>query len=116
MSNKQEFIQFVENVVQEFNVEMPEGAQKYFDAMKNVPEKEKPMFTDGGKQILKYLKDNHSVGEALAAKAIAEGMGISSRSVSGAIRKLVSDGFVEKVSTDPVLYALTDKGNEVTID
>lgn len=116
MSNKQEFIQFVEKVVQEFNVEMPENAQKYFDAMKNVPEKEKPMFTDGGKQILKYLKDNHSVGEALAAKAIAEGMMISSRSVSGSIRKLVTDGFVEKVSTDPVLYALTDKGNEVTID
>lgn len=116
MSNKQEFIQFVENVVQEFNVEMPENAQKYFDAMKNVPEKEKPMFTDGGKQILKYLKDNHSVGEALAAKTIAEGMMISSRSVSGSIRKLVTDGFVEKVSTDPVLYALTDKGNEVTID
>ncbi len=116
MSNKQEFIQFVENVVQEFNVEMPENAQKYFDAMKNVPEKEKPMFNDGGKQILKYLKDNHSVGEALAAKTIAEGMMISSRSVSGSIRKLVTDGFVEKVSTDPVLYALTDKGNEVTID
>jgi DNA-binding HxlR family transcriptional regulator len=43
-------------------------------------------------------------------------MMISSRSVSGSIRKLVTDGFVEKVSTDPVLYALTDKGNEVTID
>jgi DNA-binding MarR family transcriptional regulator len=112
MSNKQEFIQFVE----QFVADMPEGAQKYFDAMKNVPEKEKPMFTDGGKQILKYLKDNHSVGEALAAKTIAEGMMISSRSVSGSIRKLVTDGFVEKVSTDPVLYALSDKGNEVTID
>ena len=116
MSNKQEFIQFVEMVVENYGKEMPEGAQKSFEAMKNVPEKEKPMFTDGGKQILKYLKDNHSVGEALAAKTIAEGMMISSRSVSGSIRKLVTDGFVEKVSTDPVLYALTDKGNEVTID
>ena len=116
MSNKQEFIQFVEMVVENYGKEMPEGAQKYFEVMKNVPEKEKPMFTDGGKQILKYLKDNHNVGEALAAKIIAEGMMISSRSVSGSIRKLVTDGFVEKVSTDPVLYALTDKGNEVTID
>ena len=50
------------------------------------------------------------------AKAIAEGMGVSSRSVSGAIRKLVNDGFVEKVSTDPVLYSITAKGIEVTID
>ena len=116
MSNKQEFIEYVEWMLNDGGYDLPEGAQKYFDAMKSAPEKEKPMFTDGGKQILKYLKDNHAVGEAISAKAIAEGMGISSRSVSGAIRKLVTDGFVEKVSTDPVLYALTDKGNEVTID
>ena len=112
MSNKQEFIQFVEKFV----TDMPEGAQRYFEAMKSVPEKEKPIFTDGGKQILKYLQENHSDGESVMAKAIAEGMGVSSRSVSGAIRKLVNDGFVEKVSTDPVLYSITAKGIEVTID
>lgn len=112
MSNKQEFIQFVEKFV----TDMPEGAQKYFEAMKSVPEKEKPMFTDGGKQILKYLQENYSDGESVMTKAIAEGMGVSSRSVSGAIRKLVNDGFVEKVSTDPVLYSITTKGIEVTID
>lgn len=116
MSIKQEFIEFVEKVVQEFNVEMPEGVQKYFDAMKSVPEKEKPMFTDGGKQILKYMKDNHVEGETVTAKQVAEGMGISSRSVSGALRKLVTDGFMEKAGTDPVVYALTCKGAEVTID
>ena len=112
MSNKQEFIQFVEKFV----TDMPEGAQKYFEAMKSVPEKEKPIFTDGGKQILKYLQENCSDGESVTAKAIAEGMGVSSRSVSGAIRKLVNDGFVEKVSTDPVLYSITTKGIETTID
>ena len=112
MSNKQEFIQFVEKFV----TDMPEGAQRNFEAMKSVPEKEKPIFTDGGKQILKYLQENHSDGESVMAKAIAEGMGVSSRSVSGAIRKLVNDGFVEKVSTDPVLYSITAKGIEVTID
>ena len=116
MSNKQEFIEFVEMVVENYGKEMPEGAQKYFNAMKSAPEKEKPLFTDGGKQILMHLKNNFSVGEAVSAKVIAEGLMVSSRSVSGSIRKLVTDGFVEKVSTDPVLYALTDKGNEVTID
>ena len=115
MSNKQEFIQFVEMVVENYGKEMPEGAQKYFEAMKNVPEKEKPMFTDGGKQILKYLKDNHSVGEALAAKIIAEGMMISSRSVSGSIRKLATDGFVEKVGQEPVIYSLTENGKNIEI-
>lgn len=112
MSNKQEFIQFVEKFV----TDMPEGALKYFEAMKSAPEKEKPMFTDGGKQILKYMQETYTEGENVTAKVIAEGMGISSRSVSGAIRKLVTDGFIEKVSTDPVVYALTSKGVEVTID
>ena len=70
MSNKQEFIQFVEKFV----MDMPEGAQKYFETMKSVPEKEKPMFTDGGKQILKYMQDNHETGEVITAKAIAEGI------------------------------------------
>lgn len=112
MSNKQEFIQFVE----QFAADMPEGAQKYFEAMKSTPEKEKPMFTDGGKQILKYVQDNHNVGDVITAKAIAEGMGISSRSVSGAIRKLVSDGFMEKVGTDPVTYMMTEKGANIVID
>lgn len=116
MSIKQEFIEFVEMVVENYGKEMPEGAQKYFDAMKSAPEKEKPMFTDGGKQILKYMQENHANGDPVTAKAIAEGMGISSRSVSGAIRKLVTDGFVEKVSADPVLYSITSKGIEVTID
>lgn len=112
MSNKQEFIQFVEKFV----TDMPEGALKYFEAMKSAPEKEKPMFTDGGKQILKYMQETYTEGENVTAKVIAEGMSISSRSVSGAIRKLVTDGFIEKVSTDPVVYALTSKGVEVTID
>ena len=116
MSIKQEFIEYVDWMLDAGGYDLPEGAQKYFDAMKSAPEKEKPMFTDGGKQILKYMQENHANGDPVTAKAIAEGMGISSRSVSGAIRKLVTDGFVEKVSADPVLYSITSKGIEVTID
>lgn len=116
MSNKQEFIQFVEQAVERYDKEMPEGAQKYFNALKSAPEREKPMFTDGGKQILNYMKENYSNGDVVTAKAIAEGLMISSRSVSGAIRKLVTDGYVEKASTDPVMYALTSKGVEIEID
>lgn len=116
MSNKQEFIEFVDYVIEKYGQEMPENAQKYFNAMKSAPEKEKPMFTDNGKQILKYMKETYKVGEAASAKVIAEGLMMSSRSVSGSIRKLVSDGYIEKVSTDPVLYALTEKGNEINIE
>ena len=49
------------------------------------------------------------------AKDIADGIAISSRMVSGAIRKLCSDGFVEKMGKDPVLYQITEKGKNFEI-
>lgn len=116
MSNKQEFIQYVEWMLEAGGYNFPENAQKYFDALKSVPEKEKPLFTDGGKLILKYAQENYEENESVTAKIIAEGMGISSRSVSGALRKLVADGFMEKVGTDPVVYAITEKGKKINID
>jgi DNA-binding MarR family transcriptional regulator len=70
--------------------------------------------TDSGKVILKYMQDNDvKIGKA---KDIANGLGVSSRTVSGSLRKLVADGFVEKVSKDPVVYAITDKGKNYKID
>jgi Mn-dependent DtxR family transcriptional regulator len=36
--------------------------------------------------------------------------------VSGAMRKLVTDGYVEKVGESPVIYMLTEKGKNITID
>ena len=50
------------------------------------------------------------------AKDIGEGLFISSRAVSGAIRKLVADGYVEKIGQDPVVYSLTEKGKTITIE
>ena len=50
------------------------------------------------------------------ARDIAEGLFISSRAVSGAMRKLVTDGFVEKVGQDPVIYSITEKGINIKIE
>jgi predicted transcriptional regulator len=50
------------------------------------------------------------------ARDIAEGLFISSRAVSGAMRKLVTDGFVEKVGQDPVIYSITDNGKNINIE
>ena len=50
------------------------------------------------------------------ARDIAEGLFVSSRTVSGAIRKLVTDGFVEKVGQDPVIYSITEQGKNIKID
>ena len=36
--------------------------------------------------------------------------------VSGAMRKLVTDGFVEKVGQDPVIYSITENGKNINIE
>ena len=43
-------------------------------------------------------------------------MGISSRGASGTMRKLVNDGFCEKIGQDPVIYSLTEKGKNYVIE
>ena len=50
------------------------------------------------------------------AKEIGDALQVSGRSVSGAIRKLIQDGLVEKVSQDPVTYGLTAAGKEYQFD
>ena len=50
------------------------------------------------------------------AKDIADGLGRSSRGISGTMRKLVNDGFCESMSKDPVIYMLTEKGKNYKIE
>lgn len=117
MTKKEEFVKYVEALIDatsEFPVEMSEDARIYWEAFKGKVEEDKPLFTDNGKLILKHLQDNQDV-PMWKAKDIAEGLFISSRAVSGAMRKLVSDGFVEKVGQDPVIYTLTENGKTIEI-
>lgn len=114
MTKKDEFIKYVEDLMDGNLYEMSENVRLYWDAFKGKVEEDKPMFTDNGKLILQYLKDNQST-PMWKAKDIAEGLFISSRGVSGAMRKLVTDGYVEKVGQDPVIYSLTEKGKTVEI-
>lgn len=114
MTKKEEFVKYVEDLMNGNLYEMSENVRLYWEAFKGIAEEDKPMFTENGKLILQYLKDNQST-PMWKARDIAEGLFISSRAVSGAIRKLVTDGFVEKVGQDPVIYSLTEKGKTVEI-
>ena len=118
MSKKQEFISYVKDLIDatsEYPVPMSDEARLYWEAFCGTTEAEKPMFTDNGKLILKHLQANQQ--EAMwKARDVAEGLFISSRAVSGAMRKLVTDGFVEKVGQDPVVYSLTEKGKNIKIE
>lgn len=115
MSKKQEFIKFVEMAIEAYPQEMPADAKTYWEALCSKEEVEKPMFTDNGKLILRFLQE-HSEVPMWKSRDIAEGLVISSRGVSGAMRKLVNDEFVEKIGQDPAVYALTDKGKNIVIE
>lgn len=114
---KQEFINFVNTLIEAApevaEQHMTENVKAYLDALTD-KKNEKPEVTDSGKLILKYLQNTEP--GIYKAKDIAEGLYVSSRNVSGAIRKLVTDGFVEKVGESPVLYSLSEKGKNFIIE
>lgn len=115
MTKKQKFIDFVECITEKTDWSLvDEDVKIYWDAFRSKEEIEKPLFTDNGKLILQHLQNNLDT-PMWKAKDIAEGLFVSSRTVSGAIRKLVSDGFVEKVGQDPVVYTITEKGKNIEI-
>lgn len=117
MSKKEAFIDYVTKIMSELAApEMSEEAQEYWDALRFKEEKEKPMFTDNGKLIMEYLKSLSDDVPAMKSKDIADALVVSSRTVSGSMRKLVSDGFVEKIGDSPVLYKITEKGKNIEIN
>lgn len=97
-------------------VVIPDEVKEFYDILRSQQDKhiDKPLFTETGLQILEYLKTQDA--RSLKAKDIADGMEISSRKVSGSIRKLVTDGFVEKYGANPVVYTLTEKGKNFDIE
>lgn len=119
MSKKEKFIDYVEqNLFSKVDYdELDSDVKTYWEALKMVQDTEKPKFTDNGKLILEYLQSLPD-GEQhpLKSKDIAEAIFISSRSVGGAMRKLVSDGYVEKIGANPTLYMITDSGKNVNIN
>ena len=65
--------------------------------------------TELGARVLQWMLDNEqSYLNIFSAKIIGEGISVSSRTVSGTMRKLITDGYVEKSGQNPVTYSLTD--------
>lgn len=108
-----ELLEYFDTIVKEYSIPVPENIQEIYQKLK--ASKEKSLFTENGLNILEYLQ-TREVRDTMSSKDIAEAMQISSRSVSGAIRKLVTDLYVEKVGQNPVMYRLTQKGNEFNIE
>lgn len=117
MNNKyKSFIEYFDWLVQNCKepVNLPDEVQDVYNLLHEQQNMEKPMFTESGLAILEYLQSCDAT--SWKAKDIADGMIISSRKISGAIRKLVTDGFVDKYGQNPVIYSLTEKGKNFDID
>ena len=74
------------------------------------------MFTENGKLIMEYLKSVPDDVSAMKSKDIAEVFMVSSRTLSGSMRILVSDGLLEKIGDSPVLYKRAEKGKNIEIN
>lgn len=116
MTNKEIFIKEVEDTIRDCPDFFSMEALEYFNTLKATTEKEKPPFTENGAKVLIWMQENHaSYNNVLRAKEIGDGLFCSSRTVSGALRKLVIDGYVDKIAGTPTCYSLTEKGQTVEV-
>ena len=121
MNKKEKFVQEVEDFLKENDTtpeeQFSQDALDYWNALQISGDSGRPRFTDNGKLILVYMQKNKGTYNNLfKAKDVGEGLGISSRTASGAMRKLVNDLYIEKVGENPVIYSLTDKGVNVNVN
>lgn len=115
---KQEFIDFL-NALMEASPDiveerMTDTVKDCIAALTDGAVKERPVITDNGKVILKYMQSTDA--NMVKTKDIAAGLGIPSRGIAGTLRKLVNDGFCDKFGTNPCVYSLTEKGKNFNID
>lgn len=117
MSKKEKFIEMVEELINNTEpTSLDKDALEYFEKFKVIKETEKPKFTENGKKVLQFMQEKKDVyNNMFKAKEIGEGLFISSRGAGGALRKLVTDGYAEKIGENPVVYTLTDLGMKVDL-
>ena len=115
---KVEFFNFVNELMKASpdvaNNLMTDDIRTYLDMLAGEA-KDKSELTENGKVILKYLQEHNDV-RLWKTRDIADQLGIASRSASGSMRKLVNDGYCEKLGENPVIYSLSEKGKNYIIE
>ena len=117
MTNKEKFIEEIELLLaSDAGFEFSESAMAYFNTLKTTKEGNSKAITENGIKILQFMQENwESRNNLFKAADIGEGLFMSGRSVSGSMRKLVTDGYATKEGKDPVVYAITEKGKNFTL-
>ncbi len=108
---RKEFIEEIEMLIESDETIFSEKAKEFFLKWKEEKPKGAKPITENGIKILKYMQQHEThKGSLFKASDIGEGLFMSGRSVAGCMRKLITDGFVEKEGKDPIVYSLTEKG------
>ena len=113
MTNKEKFIKEIEELT--LSRPLSEDAMAYFESLKKDKGHSKAI-TENGIKIIQFMKDNWEIrNNVFKAAEIGEGTFMSGRSVSGSMRKLISDGYVVKEGKDPVMYSITEAGKALEL-
>ena len=94
------------------NVFIPQEAIDFFEDYKK-SNTSKALFTEKGIKIIEALREEEGW---ISAKALGEKLDVSGRSISGACRKLISDGYVEKSDDKPAGYRITELGKTCNLE
>ena len=98
--------------------EFNESALREIINNSNNSNSEKKNFTETGIKILKAMQENEEKYlNIFSAKQLGELLFISPRSISGSMRKLINDNYVEKIKgSGGISYCLTDEGKNLQFD
>lgn len=109
MTNKEYFIKDFDSLIDALNTDIhdyfSDQALEFYSGLKT--EKAAAALTEMGAKILNYMKENHSNCKNLfTSHSIGDGLFMPQRSVAGAMKKLISSGYVSKTPGTPVMYSL----------
>lgn len=124
MSKKEKFIKLIQTEIfdradiwSENYEEDWEDVVSFWEEFKNGKVKNSGAMTENGAKILAWMQENvNSMNNIFTSKEAAEALFTSGRSIAGSMRKLINDGYVDKVGKDPVQYSLTDAGKNYQFD
>lgn len=117
MTKMQKLIEELDELNIDFKEQLSEESYQYYLELKKGKTSNSKGMTENGVKILSYMQENYEkYNNSFKAKEIGEGLFMSSRSVSGSMRKLISDGYVEKIGSDPVVYSITDHGKLIELE
>ena len=114
MTNREQFINEITTLLEHYQISLSPEANTYWAELQGGKASVGGV-TEHGRAILEWLCDPARANNFYSAKEIGEGLFTSSRVISGAARKLITDGYLEKEGKNPVTYKLTDDGRTILL-